>query len=167
MLEHAVDAERRGLKVYESLRSLSEVIGTEFGTEYGDRVLYELIQNAHDAHRPGDNGRIATKLVVRSETEGTLYIANGGSGFRAKDVDAIRNLATSADAGYRDKGAMERQNALGRMILPGEVADGIHFLCSDAARAISGISMPIDGGWLSRVTYVQHPGWPPKDWDPE
>ena len=45
-------------------------------------------------------------------------------------------------------------------------ADGIHFLCSDAARAITGISMPIDGGWLSRVTYIRHPGWPPKDWDP-
>lgn len=71
------------------------------------------------------------------------------------------------DAGYRDKDAMQRQSALGRMILPGEVADGIHFLCSDAARAITGISMPIDGGWLSRVTYVQHPGWPPKDWDPD
>ena len=71
------------------------------------------------------------------------------------------------DAGYRDQGAMERQNALGRMILPGEVADGIHFLCSDAARAITGISMPIDAGWLSRVTYVQHAGWPPKDWDPD
>ena len=71
------------------------------------------------------------------------------------------------DAGYRDQGAMERQNALGRMILPGEVADGIHFLCSDAARAITGISMPIDAGWLSRVTYVQHSGWPPKDWDPD
>ena len=36
--------------------------------------------------------------------------------------------------------------------------------CSDAARAITGISMPVDGGWLSRVTYVQHPGWPPRDW---
>ena len=69
------------------------------------------------------------------------------------------------DAGYRDQSAMQRQSALGRMILPSEVADGIHFLCSDAARAITGISMPIDGGWLSRVTYIQHPGWPPKDWD--
>ena len=71
------------------------------------------------------------------------------------------------DAGYRDKDAMLRQSALGSIVLPGEVADGIHFLCSDAARAITGISMPIDGGWLSRVTYVQHPGWPPKDWDPD
>ena len=27
--------------------------------------------------------------------------------------------------------------------------------------------MPIDAGWLSNVTYVQHPGWPPQDWDPD
>lgn len=92
VLEHAVDAKRRGIKVYESLRNLSEVIGTE----YGDRVLYELIQNAHDAHPPNDEGRIAIKLVVRSETEGTLYIANGGSGFRPEDVEAIKNIAISA-----------------------------------------------------------------------
>lgn len=70
------------------------------------------------------------------------------------------------DSGYRDPDAMQRQSALGRIVRPEEVADGIHFLCSDAARAITGISMPIDGGWLSCVTYVQHPGWPPKDWDP-
>lgn len=70
------------------------------------------------------------------------------------------------DSGHRDKEAMLRQSALGRIVLPDEVADGIHFLCSDAARAITGISMPIDGGWLSTVTYVQHPGWPPRDWDP-
>lgn len=71
------------------------------------------------------------------------------------------------DSGHRDEEAMLRQSALGRIVLPAEIADGIHFLCSDAARAITGISMPIDGGWLSRVTYVQHPGWPPKDWDPD
>ena len=50
VLEHAVQALRGGLKVYESLKNLNEVIGTE----YGDRVLYELIQNAHDAHKAGD-----------------------------------------------------------------------------------------------------------------
>lgn len=93
VLKHAVDAQRKGLKVYESLRNLNEVIGTE----YGDRVLYELIQNAHDAHQPNnDEGRIAIRLVVRSETDGTLYIANGGRGFRPEDAEAIMNLAVSA-----------------------------------------------------------------------
>ena len=92
VLRHAVDAHRKELKVYESLRNLNEVIGTE----YGDRVLYELIQNAHDAHRADDRGRIAVRLVVRSDTDGTLYVANGGSGFRKEDLDAIKNLATTA-----------------------------------------------------------------------
>ena len=92
VLEHAVDAHRKDLKVYESLRNLNEVVGTE----YGDRVLYELIQNAHDAHRSGDRGRIAVSLTIRSEGEGTLYVANGGGGFRWQDVDAIMNLATTA-----------------------------------------------------------------------
>ena len=92
VLGHAVDAHRKKLKVYESLGNLNEVVGTQ----YGDRVLYELIQNAHDAHRADDPGRIAVRLVVRSETDGTLYVANGGSGFRREDVDAIKNLATTA-----------------------------------------------------------------------
>ncbi|MYD94619.1 MAG: DUF3883 domain-containing protein [Chloroflexi bacterium] len=92
VLAHAVDGHRKKLKVYESLRNLNEVVGTE----YGDRVLYELIQNAHDAHAPGDQGRIAVRLVIRSETEGVLYVANGGNGFRREDVDAIMNIATTA-----------------------------------------------------------------------
>ena len=92
VLTHAVAAHRYGLRVYESLRNLNEVVGTE----YGDRVLYELIQNAHDAHAPDDRGRIAVRLAVRTNTAGTLYVANGGNGFRWKDVDAIQNLATTA-----------------------------------------------------------------------
>ena len=92
ILNHAVAARRDGLRVYESLRNLNEVVGTE----YGDRVLYELIQNAHDAHPADDRGRIAVRLAVRSDTDGTLYVANGGNGFRWKDVDAIQNLATTA-----------------------------------------------------------------------
>jgi anti-sigma regulatory factor (Ser/Thr protein kinase) len=91
-LENAVDAERRGLKVYESLHNLNEVIGAQ----YGDRVLYELIQNAHDAHRAGEHGKISIRLAVRSETDGALYIANGGTGFRRQDIEAVRNLAISA-----------------------------------------------------------------------
>ena len=92
VLSHAVAGHRDELKVYESLRNLNEVISTE----YGDRVLYELIQNAHDAHPAEDQGRIAVRLVVRSEVDGSLYVANGGAGFRKKDVDAIVNLATTA-----------------------------------------------------------------------
>ena len=92
VLKHAVDGQRGGLKVYESLHNLNE----EIGAEYGNRVLHELIQNAHDAHESDDRGKIAIKLVVQSESKGVLYIANGGRGFREKDVEAIKNIALSA-----------------------------------------------------------------------
>ena len=92
-LEHALGTLRQGSRrVYDSLRNLNEVVGTE----YGDRVLYELIQNAHDAHRADDSGRIAVQLVIRSDGDGTLYVANGGDGFHRHDVDAIQHIATTA-----------------------------------------------------------------------
>ncbi len=62
-------------------------------------------------------------------------------------------------SGHRDATMMERQSSLGRMVEPAEIADAIHFLCSDAARVITGISLPVDAGWLAHVTYRQHPGF--------
>lgn len=90
-LSNALDAHRRDLPTYESLKNLGEVIGTE----YGDRVLFELIQNAHDAHEFGEDGAITIRFVKISETEGYLYVANRGRGFKERDVNAIMNLATS------------------------------------------------------------------------
>ena len=92
MLEHAVDAHRKNIKVYESLRNLNEVVGTE----YGDRVLYELIQNAHDAHRSGDRGRIAVSLTFARKAKAPFTSQTAAAAFAGKDVDAIMNLATTA-----------------------------------------------------------------------
>lgn len=91
-LENAIDAVNKGLGTYESLRNLSEVIGGE----YGDRVIFELIQNAHDAHRDGQDGRILLRLVIGGEGEGDLYVANDGIGFDWDNVNAIRNVGLSS-----------------------------------------------------------------------
>ena len=92
-LEHALDARRRGLKVYESLKSLNDVIGTQ----YGDRVLFELVQNAHDAHSAGDpaHGEIAVRLLIRGKSDGELLVANRGRAFTSSNLNAIRNIGTS------------------------------------------------------------------------
>jgi len=39
---------------------------------------------------------------------------------------------------------------LGRLIEPHEVADAIVFLVSDAAAGITGVTLPIDGGWTAK-----------------
>jgi hypothetical protein len=89
-IDTAATAARRDQKIYMSVRRLSELIGGE----YGDRVLYELIQNAHDAQK-GESGHILIRLEIRSEDDGSLFVANGGDGFTLADVQAIRNIATS------------------------------------------------------------------------
>ena len=39
---------------------------------------------------------------------------------------------------------------LGRLVEPEEVAAAIVFLASDAAAMITGVTLPVDGGWLAR-----------------
>jgi hypothetical protein len=90
-LTHALDARRRGLKVYESLESLNDVIGTQ----YGDRVLFELVQNAHDAHPAGEPGEIAIRLAIDAEDHGELLVANRGRPFTTSNLNAVRNIGTS------------------------------------------------------------------------
>lgn len=90
-LSNALDAHRKGQQVYGSLKNLGEVIGTE----YGKRVIFELIQDAREAHASGDDGEIPIQLVATSETDGRLLVANRDRGFRKRDASAIMNLATS------------------------------------------------------------------------
>jgi len=67
--------------------------------EYEDRFcLYELIQNAYDAH-PGDaEGEIAILLDGREGERGVLYVANGGQPFGRANFEAICELAQSNKA---------------------------------------------------------------------
>ena len=47
------------------------------------------------------------------------------------------------DAGFRDRRKMDDQSALGRMVHPSEIADGIYFLCSDDAGRSRGLFSPL------------------------
>lgn len=58
--------------------------------------------------------------------------------------------------GKRDPALMIERSALGRFVEPEDVAEGIWFLCSEAARAITGIMLPIDCGWLVRSSYLSY-----------
>ena len=51
-------------------------------------------------------------------------------------------------SGQRDPAAIVAKAALGRFVEPREVADAVLFLASDAATAITGVTLPVDCGWL-------------------
>ncbi|WP_127430589.1 sacsin N-terminal ATP-binding-like domain-containing protein [Rhizobium anhuiense] len=93
-LEFALEGRRRKIKVYESLKNLNEVIGTQ----YGDRVLLELVQNGHDAHPANTvngTGEIAVRLLISAEDRGELLVANRGQAFTRSNLDAVINIGTS------------------------------------------------------------------------
>jgi NAD(P)-dependent dehydrogenase (short-subunit alcohol dehydrogenase family) len=45
---------------------------------------------------------------------------------------------------------LARDTPMGRFVEPEEVAAAILFLASDAARMITGVTLPVDGGWTAR-----------------
>jgi hypothetical protein len=90
-LDTAAIAESRDQPIYRSLLKLSELIGGE----YGDRVLYELLQNAHDAQPASGGGQVAISLSVTAPEVGELLVANGGHGFTKANLRAVRNIANS------------------------------------------------------------------------
>jgi len=93
-LDYALEGRRRKIKVYESLKNLNEVIGTQ----YGDRVLFELVQNGHDAHPPSTlngTGEIAVRLLISADDRGELLVANRGRAFTRSNLDSVINIGTS------------------------------------------------------------------------
>lgn len=53
------------------------------------------------------------------------------------------------DAGRLDPAALEGRIPMGRLADPAEIAEVAAFLCSPAASYVTGITMPVDGGWLA------------------
>jgi NAD(P)-dependent dehydrogenase (short-subunit alcohol dehydrogenase family) len=64
------------------------------------------------------------------------------------------------DSGERDPDAVIQKSALRRFVSPKEVADTIYFLCSDEASAITGVTLPIDCGWLVTTAYSSYAAQP-------
>jgi len=96
------------------------------------------------------------KAAVASLTMG-LAAEWGRSGVRVNAVapgfTLTEGLQAAIDRGDRDPAELAQPSAMNRLVMPDEVADGIGFLLSDAARAITGITMPIDCGWMAGSTW--------------
>jgi NAD(P)-dependent dehydrogenase (short-subunit alcohol dehydrogenase family) len=98
----------------------------------------------------------ATKTAIVSLTE-TLAAELGPSGVRVNAVAPGYTLTPAMqariDSGQRDPKTVLGATALGRWVLPSDVAEAILFLCSEGAACITGITLPIDAGWLANTSY--------------
>jgi NAD(P)-dependent dehydrogenase (short-subunit alcohol dehydrogenase family) len=70
-------------------------------------------------------------------------------------------LQARIDSGQRDLGKIMRLHALKALPTPSDVADAMAFLCSPAARTITGVLLPVDSGWAASVSYTSYPGGVP------
>ncbi|RST85034.1 SDR family oxidoreductase [Aquibium carbonis] len=94
----------------------------------------------------------------------SLAVAWGRAGIRVNTICPGPTLTSALLASYargdRDPAARIRQTALGRIVEPSEVADGICFLLSDRASAITGTELTVDCGITAAQMWNLYNGVP-------
>jgi NAD(P)-dependent dehydrogenase (short-subunit alcohol dehydrogenase family) len=70
-------------------------------------------------------------------------------------------LRAKVASGERDMNKIMAVHALPYLPEPADIANAIAFLCSDQAKAITGVLLPVDAGWLSAVSYNTYAGGVP------
>jgi NAD(P)-dependent dehydrogenase (short-subunit alcohol dehydrogenase family) len=70
-------------------------------------------------------------------------------------------LRAKVQSGQRDLAKIMSVHALPTLPEPADIASAIAFLCSDDARAITGVLLPVDAGFLAAVSYRTYAGGVP------
>lgn len=104
------------------------------------------------AYTPGKRAVLALTEMLANEL--------GPSGIR---VNAVAPGYTLSDglkariaAGERDPEAILATTALRRFVQPADIAEAALFLCSPRAASITGVTLPVDAGWLVQAPHAQY-----------
>lgn len=102
-----------------------------------------------------------TKAAVTNLVRG-LAGEWGRAGIRVNAIEPgytrTPGLQAQIDMKHRDPALLEENSALGRMVEPDEIASVAAFLLSEAASAVTGISMPVDAGFLEAGSWAPYGG---------
>ncbi len=108
------------------------------------------------AGAPGRAAYCASKAAIVGLTQ-SLAVEWASGGVRVNAVapayTRTKMVADMVDDGRVDIEKVTGRTPAARMIEPGEVADVCAFLCSDAASAVTGEVIGVDGGWNANGFY--------------
>lgn len=104
------------------------------------------------AYTPGKHAVLALTQILAAEL--------GPHGVRVNAVAPGYTLSDGLKAkiaeGERNSDAIRATTALRRFVDPRDVAEAALFLCSDRAASITGVTLPVDAGWLVQAPYAQY-----------
>jgi NAD(P)-dependent dehydrogenase (short-subunit alcohol dehydrogenase family) len=104
------------------------------------------------AYTPGKHAVLALTEILAAEL--------GPKGVRVNAVAPGYTLSDGLKAkiakGERNPEAIQATTALRRFVEPRDVAEAALFLCSERAGAITGVTLPVDAGWLVQAPYAQY-----------
>jgi NAD(P)-dependent dehydrogenase (short-subunit alcohol dehydrogenase family) len=83
------------------------------------------------------------------ELEGkTALVTGGGSGIGRAAALTLAALGATVTVAGRTEATLKE--TVGRVAEPQEVADAIVWLCSDKSSYVTGVALPVDGGYTAR-----------------
>ncbi len=104
------------------------------------------------AYTPGKHAVLALTQILAAEL--------GPRGVRVNAVAPGYTLSDGLKAriakGERNPEAIKATTALRRFVEPRDVAEAALFLCSDRAASITGVTLPVDAGWLVQAPYAHY-----------
>lgn len=167
VLQQPLPPNRLSMKVWDDVISVDQrgtyLASVIFGTRMAGRGRGSIVNIASivatrsvplHAYAPA-------KAAVVSITE-CMAAEWGPAGVRVNAVSPGHTLTpalqAAIDKGERDPALFERNNALGRMVAPIEVARAVAFLASSDAAAITGVNLPVDCGWLVSGSWHSYGG---------
>lgn len=127
----------------------------------GAIVTLGSINSVHPMPLPAYNpGKVAIARLTQ-----LLASELGRHGIRVNSVAPsyvmTPELQARIDAGERDLPKMMSVHALDTLPTPADIADAMAFLCSPAARTITGVLLPVDSGFIASATYMTYSGGVP------
>ena len=104
------------------------------------------------AYTPGKHAVMALTGILAAELgPHGIHFNAVAPGYTLSD-----GLKAKIAAGERDPDAITASTALRKFVAPEDVAEAALFLCSSRAASITGVTLPVDAGWLVQAPYAHY-----------